>query len=197
MKILTVSDRVEQVFYQNRGSPRFQNLDLILACGDLPPEYLTFLREKLDAPLFYIRGNHDLRLRDDPPAGCVDLDGRVVKVRDLKIMGLEGSRWYNGGPFQYTEGQMRLKAWRLYPRLWLGGVDIIITHAPPRFMGDAEDPCHRGFRVFRKLIENFAPRFFIHGHIHAHFNNDSDRITDINRTRLINAYGHYLLEIPS
>ena len=196
MKVLSVSDRVEQIFYQSPMAPRFKNVDFILACGDLPPEYLTYLTEHLSAPLYFVRGNHDLRIKDDSPAGCININGRIIRHKGIKILGLEGSRWYNGGPFQYTENQMRLKVWRLYPQLWIrAGVDIIITHAPPRFMGDAEDPCHRGFRAFRKLIDRCSPKYFLHGHIHAHFEDDSERLTRVGSTDLINTFGHYMFEI--
>ena len=32
-------------------------------------------------------------------------------------------------------------------------MDIIITHAPPRHIHDAEDQCHRGFESFQHLID--------------------------------------------
>jgi Icc-related predicted phosphoesterase len=74
-------------------------------------------------------------------------------------------------------------------------LDIVITHAPPRGIHDAEDLCHQGFEAFRWLIQKFNPRFFIHGHIHRPFDSDADRVTVVNRTRVINAYGHHLLSI--
>jgi len=84
----------------------------------------------------------------------------------------------------------------LRPTLWRrGGVDIIVTHAPPRFVQDAEDLCHRGFRSFRWLIGKYSPKYFIHGHIHGSFTDPSERVTLINKTKVINTYGHYLLEI--
>ncbi len=107
----------------------------------------------------------------NPLTGCMDLHGQLVEHRGLKLLGLGGSRWYNGGPNQYTEKQMSKMILRLSPKIWWRkGVDIIITHAPPRHIHDAEDLCHRGFRSFNRLIERSAPTYFIHGHIHAAFN---------------------------
>ena len=196
MKILTVSDITVPELSDRIDEPRFRGVDLILGCGDLPPEYLTAIREQLDAPLYYVRGNHDIRYRSAPPVGCVNLHQRRIRFKGLRILGLEGSRWYNGGPIQYREFQMRRMIWRMMPGIWLGGgVDIVITHAPPRHIHDAEDRCHRGFESFVKLIGRFKPSYFIHGHIHAYFSDPSQRVTLIGHTRVINTFGFHLLEV--
>ena len=149
MKILTISDYVEPSLYEQFQAGRFPGINLILACGDLPPEYLTFLVTSFNVPLFYIRGNHDIRIGGYRPKGCIDLDGRLVQYGGLNIMGLEGSHWYNGNPHQYTERQMQRKIGRMLLKIWWRkGVDIIITHAPPRHIHDGEDQCHRGFECF-------------------------------------------------
>jgi uncharacterized protein len=168
----------------------------LISCGDLPPEYLRFLLKAFDVPLFYVRGNHDIRYQSNPPLGCINLHNRVVRHKGLKILGLEGSRWYNGGPNQYTETQMRHLTWRLRPRLWwLGGIDLVVTHAPPRFVHDAEDLCHRGFKTYRRLIQRYAPSHFLHGHIHMNFTDDAQRVTLLGNTRVINCYRHCMVEI--
>jgi Icc-related predicted phosphoesterase len=85
--------------------------------------------------------------------------------------------------------KMRFQLWRHK------GVDLVLTHAPPRYIHDAEDRCHRGFRCFRRLIDKYRPRYFIHGHIHALFADDSERITVVNSTSVVNSYGHFVFEI--
>ncbi|MCP4693734.1 MAG: metallophosphoesterase [Desulfobacterales bacterium] len=196
MKILTVSDRVEPSLYKRFDPEKFQGVDLILSCGDLPPEYLTFLTVSLEAPLYYVRGNHDIRYASSPPDGCMNLHGRLVQFQSIRILGLEGSRWYNGGPCQHHEHEMKRMIKRLRFRLWRSkGVDIVITHAPPRRVHDAEDPCHKGFKSFNRFIDKYAPMYFIHGHIHKLFNDPSRRITIVNETSVINSYGFFLLEI--
>ena len=196
MKLLCVSDIVVPELSGQFKPESFGPLDLVIACGDLPPEYLSSLRHMLNAPLYYVRGNHDIRYESRPPEGCFNLHGRLVRHGPLRLLGLEGSRWYNGGPVQYTEEQMRLMVWRLRPMIWWkGGLNVIVTHAPPRFIHDAEDRCHRGFRVFNKLIQWYAPAYFLHGHIHAQFEDESERITGVGRTQVINCYGYCTLEI--
>jgi uncharacterized protein len=197
MKILAVSDTVvRELLEPVGGTPAIAGIELILACGDLPPEYLSALRHRYDAPLLYVLGNHDLRYGESTPAGCMHIHRRIVKIATLKIVGFSGSRWYNGNINQYTEKQMVRFIRKMRFSLWRNrGIDLVISHAPPRFIKDAEDPCHRGFRVFLEFIEKYQPRYFIHGHIHTMFNNDSERLTMVKSTSVINSYGYYVLEI--
>jgi Icc-related predicted phosphoesterase len=196
MRILSVSDYVVSALYDNFEVERFPKIDLILSCGDLPPEYLSNLYTSFNVPLYYVCGNHDIRYDSKPPGGCIDLNARIIQFQGIKMLGLGGSRWYSGGPHQYTEKEMwktirslRRKIW------WQKGIDIVITHAPPRYIHDAEDQCHRGFKSFRWLIDHYWPNYFIHGHIHAEFNDPAERITRINKTKVVNTYGYYLFEI--
>jgi Icc-related predicted phosphoesterase len=197
MNILIVADTVtEQLLDADGGAPFLQDIDLILSCGDLPPEYLSSLTFRYDIPLMFILGNHDLRYATSPPAGCRNIHQQLVSFGNLKIIGFSGSRWYNGGINQYTESQMSRFISRMRFTLWRNGTpDLVLSHAPPRHINDAEDPCHRGFRGFRKFIDKYNPPYFLHGHIHSLFKNDSERITTVNSTEVINCYGFYVLEI--
>lgn len=196
MRILTVSDRVEPVLSDREAPSRFPGVELILSCGDLPPEYLSFLRAIFGVPLYYVLGNHDIRYESTRPLGCMDLHAKLVRSQGIRLLGLEGSRWYNGGPQQYSDREMKRIIWGLRPKLWIGkGLDIILTHAPPRHIHDEEDQCHRGFRSFRWLVDKYSPRYFIHGHTHALFTDPSERITTLNQTKVINSYGYFIFDI--
>lgn len=197
MKILTVADAIsEQLLDDDRDSPLLAGIDLILSCGDLPPEYLTTLRARFDAPLYYVLGNHDLRYNQAPPVGCRYIHRRFVEHDGIRIAGFSGSRWYNGNLNQFTEREMARFARRMRFSLWRhGGVDVILTHTPPRYINDREDLCHRGFHVFRRLIEKYQPRFFIHGHIHQLFADDSERVSVLGTTQVINCYGYHIFKI--
>jgi Icc-related predicted phosphoesterase len=197
MKILSVSDTViKDLLEPVGGGPAIAGIELILACGDLPPEYLSALKHRYNTPLFYVLGNHDLRYKESPPVGCFHIHRRIVSVGKIRITGFSGSRWYNGNINQYTEKQMIGFVRKMRFALWRRrGVDLVITHAPPRFIHDAEDPCHRGFRVFLEFIEKYQPLYFIHGHIHTLFENDSARLTRVKSTSVINSYGYHVLEI--
>lgn len=195
MKILSVSDKVEKELLIPSPACLPAAPDCILACGDLPPEYLTRLRECHNVPLYYIEGNHDIRYHNSPPVGCTNIHAKIITEQGLKIMGLGGCRWYNGGLNQYSEAEMK----KIVRSLWFKllqfrTVDIIISHAPPRFIHDREDPCHKGFRSFASLIEKQQPAWFVHGHIHAFFNNPAERISRIRKTQVLNSYGFFFFE---
>ena len=197
MKILAVADRVTTMLVEPvLGAVDVADIDLIVSCGDLPPEFLTRLKARFDVPLLYVLGNHDLRYAVSPPLGCQCIDRRIVRHRGLRILGFSGSRWYNGNINQYTEKEMASFIRRLRIALWLSrGVDLVVTHAPPRHIHDAEDRCHKGFKSFNSLIERWRPACLVHGHIHTLFSDDSMRVTTVNSTRVINSYGFCTFEI--
>lgn len=195
MKILSVSDLVDPELIGDNSPLDTASIDLILGCGDLPPEYLSRLRAKYDVPLFYVLGNHDIR-HNAVPHGCDNISRRIVSYDGYSFLGFSGSRWYNGNPNQYREREMRAQIRKLWLSLWrLKRLDVIVTHAPPRYVNDAEDRCHRGFNCYRSFIEKYKPRFFIHGHIHRFFDKPADRISVVDQTQVINSYGYYIFTL--
>lgn len=209
MKILSISDKVEQLLYSPALKRLYGDVDLVLGCGDLPFYYLEFIVTMLGGPVFYVIGNHAnaVRKRYAPeedwqyPGGCTNIDERVVRYKKLLIAGLEGSMRYNNNPhFQYTEREMTAKVWRLVPALLWNRMrygrylDILITHAPPYQIHDREDPCHTGFRVFRTFMKRFRPRYLIHGHVHVYSPTEPTE-SRYHETTVLNTYGHRTLEI--
>lgn len=195
MKILCLADEESKAYWDFFRKERLADIDLILSCGDLKPEYLSFLVTMAHAPLFYVHGNHDERYQTHPPEGCDCIDGKIVEFRGLRILGLGGSPRYRPGPFQYTEADMSRRIRRLTWRL-RRGVDIVVAHAPARDLGDLEDPPHRGFAALRALIERYRPRYFLHGHVHAGYTHAFVRERDHCGTRIINVGPVYILELP-
>jgi len=195
MQVLAVSDIVVEDLVSGTRN-RYPAVDMILGCGDLPPEYLGRLGRRFQAPVFYVRGNHDLRYPHRSLAGCTNLHARVMEHGGLILSGLEGSRWYNGGPAQYRDIEMKRIIRRIKPGLKRSGkIDIIVSHAPPRHVNDRSDRCHKGFKCFHKIIEQHKPRFWLHGHIHAEFKDPAQRITLCGQTQVINCYGYFFLHI--
>lgn len=200
MKILALSD-IELPQMQNLAYLRrtYEEVDLVISCGDLPAAYLDYVTSALNRPLFYVRGNHDENYRLRLPGGD-DLHMRIVRYKGLTFAGLEGSRRYNRGKIQYTEFEManlvlRLGTGMLLRRLFKGhGVDVMITHAPPRHIHDREDRPHMGFRAFRTLIRWFRPRYFLHGHVDI-YDRREETWTDFLGTQVVNVDPVRLLEI--
>ncbi|HSJ56687.1 MAG TPA: metallophosphoesterase [Anaerolineae bacterium] len=209
LKILTVSDKVDEMLYSPAIRRMFADVDLVLGCGDLPFYYMEFIVTMLGGPLFYVIGNHAYAVKNryaprdewEYPKGCENIDGRVVRYRKLLIAGLEGSMRYNRDPdFQYTEREMAWKMWQLAPVLLMNRalhgryLDILVTHAPPAGIHDRSDRCHQGFQAFRTFIDRFRPRYLVHGHIHVY--NPSDPVeTVVGDTTVINTYGYKTIEI--
>ena len=197
MKILVVSDEEDQYLWDFYTPGRLKGIDLILSAGDLKAEYLSFLVTMANRPLLYVHGNHDGSYAQRPPEGCQCIDGKLVTVGGLRILGLGGSALYNGGPHQYTEKQMRRRIHRLRLKLALaGGVDIVLTHAPVRGFGDEDNMTHRGFEAFLPLLDQYQPQYLVHGHIHQRYGANRPRCHQYGKTTIINATGRYILEIP-
>ena len=197
MKILLVSDEEDRFLWDYYTPGRLKGIDLILSAGDLKAEYLSFLVTMANRPLLYVHGNHDGGYAQRPPEGCQCIDGKLVTVGGLRILGLGGSALYNGGPHQYTEKQMRRRIDRLRLKLALtGGVDIVLTHAPVRGFGDEDNMTHRGFEAFLPLLDQYQPRYLVHGHIHQRYGANRPRCYQYNETTIVNATGRYILEFP-
>lgn len=207
MKVLTISDKVIEGLYSEAVKQRFDDVDLVLACGDLPPYYLEFIVTMLNVPLLYVFGNHDQGVHTasgqfkQAPMGCTNVDERVLKVKGLLIGGLEGSmRYSRRSSHQYSEQDMRWKALRMAPALWLNRLrhgrflDILITHAPPYGIHDGSDLCHTGFKTFLRMMDAYRPRYLIHGHVHVYSPHTVIRTTYHN-TQVVNTYGYQVIEV--
>ncbi len=213
IRILAVADEVDQAL----SGPRLKELrpDLILGCGDLPFDYLEYLRAQAEAPLLYVHGNHDPsprgqdisaylpaeypQLSSSSAVGCVNLEDRWEDEVGLRIAGLGGSIRYNDGDNQFTQVEMRIRVRRLIRRTrirrWRDrrSVDVVIAHSPPLDCGDESDGPHRGFAAFHRLIKQLEPKLMLHGHIHPYGKPRPDRV--IGRTRIVNVIPYRLLEI--
>ncbi len=200
MKILSLSDKTISFIYSPQVQNRFQGVDLIIGCGDLPYYYLEYALNALDVPLFFVRGNHDKEIeystagKQSSPAGGVDLHRRMINHKGLLLAGIEGSLRYKPGPFQYTQAEMWSHAFHLVPGLLINHIktgrylDVFVTHAPLKGIHDKQDLCHQGINAFRWLVNVFQPMYFYHGHVHVY---RPGHITEsrLGSTRIINTFG--------
>ncbi|NLK22360.1 MAG: metallophosphoesterase [Epulopiscium sp.] len=194
MKILVVSDKESSYIWDHFDRERFKDIDLILSSGDLKSEYLSFLVTMIKAPLFYIHGNHDGRYAVKEPLGCTAIDDKIVVHNNIRILGLGGSQAYNNGPFQYTEKEMEQRVKKLKRALKKNdGFDILLTHSPAYELGDGDDLCHIGFKVFISLLDKYSPKYFIHGHQHLNYGLQKRYLT-YKDTSIINAYEYHIFE---
>jgi Calcineurin-like phosphoesterase len=213
--VLAVSDEVDEGLWADLGPVRAA--EVVVACGDLPFEYLGYLMNGLDVPLVFVPGNHDpdlsgyrwsragltlragMPVRAPWPDGAVNTDRRIVEVAGLRFAGLGGCRRYSDGPNQYSDRQLARRARALHRQAWWqrrrgrGEVDVLLTHAPPRGVGDGADPPHQGFTALPGLVRALQPTALLHGHVLSYDAATPDR--QLGRTVVRNVTGRHLLDI--
>lgn len=197
MRILVLADQESKSLYDFYKPEKLEGVDLILACGDLPREYLEFFATMTHVPVLYVLGNHDQWHDDRKPGGCRCIEDDIFVYQGVRILGLGGSmRYHPGAMLQYTEAQMRRRIMGLWWKLLHHrGFDILVAHAPAADLHDLPDLPHRGFQCFRALMEQYHPKLFVHGHVHATYGNFK-RTDQYKDTMVVNAYDHYFIEYP-
>jgi Icc-related predicted phosphoesterase len=197
VRILAVSDVESNFIWDHFDPDAFPNIDFIISCGDLKASYLSFIVSMIPAPLFYVHGNHDTDYLRKPPEGCVDIDGRVVSYRGLRIGGLGGCLGNSPEPFQFTEQEMSRRAKRFEGEIKKKrGLDIFVSHAAPLGFGDGDDPFHKGFEAFCALDADHEPRLHFFGHKHLSGSPVNKKaVAKLGNTTLVNATGYRIVDI--
>jgi uncharacterized protein len=199
IRILAVSDEPDPTLDSAVTRRRVGPVDLVIGAGDLEPDYLSFVTDAFDAPLRYIRGNHDVgaawtatrrALLPEPMR-----DGQVVEEAGLRLLGFSGSPVYN-------DRGMQVSALGMWARVILssGAAQrarpvLVVSHAPPRDMNDDHDRAHRGFTAFRWLVDRLEPPLWLHGHTALVRRGIDDRCTKHNGTLFYNCTGATLVEL--
>lgn len=196
MRILLLADEPDLRLWDHLDRRLLENVDLVISCGDLPGEYLSFITCFTNAPVLYVHGNHDDRYAKKPPEGCICIEDTIYNFNGLRILGLGGSMRYKPGGHQYTDREMARRIRKLRLKLWRSkGFDMLIAHAPLRGIGDAEDLCHRGFESLRALVEKYKPAFFVHGHVHKDYDFRFRRERPYGETVIVNAWTSHFIDV--
>lgn len=215
VRILAVADEV--AYSLTPGRIRSLAPDLVVACGDLPWSYLELIASSTNSPVVFVPGNHDPAITpgrqarsgayfhagllvDAPrPHGACNVDTDVIDVAGLRIAGLGGCVRYRPGPHQYTQREYRRRAATLTRRVRRltrtrpGGVDLLLTHAPPLGLGDDDDRPHVGIEALHTVLATLQPRLHLHGHIHPHGRTMPDR--QLGRTTIRNIIPYRVIEL--
>lgn len=196
MRILAVSDEESKGLWDYFAPEKLKGIDLIVSCGDLDANYVSFLATMAHVPVIYVHGNHDEAYDRKPPGGAVCIDDQVFSYHGVRFVGLGGSCRYRPGNWQYTETEMRKRIKRLRGRIdRMGGFDVLVTHAPLRGCGDLSDLPHRGFAAFRDLLDAYAPPLMLHGHVHLSYGANVPREHLYGKTRIVNGFERYVVEL--
>lgn len=196
VKILIIGDHESKLLYDYYDPERLKDIDLIISCGDLRADYLTFFVTLCNVPLLYVKGNHDGKYEVKPPEGCICIEDDIFVYKGIRILGLGGSMEYiPKSPNQYTEQKMRQRVKKMKFKLWQHrGFDILVAHSPAYQINDLEDLPHRGFEIFRTLMEKYEPKFFFHGHVHSNYSRKFKRVDKFEKTTIINAYEYFIVD---
>jgi Icc-related predicted phosphoesterase len=206
MKILAVSDQDVEQMYDLVPQGHFNDVGMIIGCGDLPNEYLEYLVTILNVDLFYVPGNHDQGTNpwstDEWAAGCTNLDLGTARACGLLLAGFGGSiRYRPDGANQYTQTGAFVRAAMLLPKLWRNrlrygkALDVLITHSPPYGIHDDESRAHRGLKAINWLLDYAKPRYHLHGHIHYVQSNIYHDVMRQATTSILNVYPYRVIEI--
>jgi len=199
IRVLAVSDEPDPALDSAVTRERIGSVDLVVGAGDLEPDYLSFLADAFDAPLRYVRGNHDVgaawsatrrTLLPEPMR-----DGQVVDEDGLRLVGFSGSPTYNDRGMQVSALGMWSRVIRSSGAAQRATPVIVVSHAPPRDINDDHDRAHRGFTAFRWLVDRLAPPLWLHGHTALVRRGMDDRCARHNGTLFYNCTGATLIEL--
>jgi hypothetical protein len=203
IRFLAASDVREPALEHRSNREALGSLDGILGCGDLEPEWLTFLADAFDAPLVYVRGNHDrggeweerpLRVPESLPPGRVD------RLAGIAVVGM-------GWPGLSEPGNQRRPwlAWRQALAIASRAIRqrlagrrepfVVISHVPPAGIGDAADLYHQGFGAYRWLLGLIRPPVWVHGHTTTA--SVARLLEQTGTTAVANATGAMLIELQA
>ncbi len=201
IRLLAVSDDVDRALDYAINREKIRRIDAIVGAGDLEPSYLCFLGDAFGAPVAYVRGNHDrggqwVETLVDAPQPLSS--GQLVEVAGITV-----------APFEWP-GLQQDRATRNERRAWLDVLRIsrsllvrrirgrrapvlVLSHAPPRGVGDSSDPYHVGVAAYRGLLERLRPPLWLHGHTTPATVTDwRDRLGD---SMVINVTGSVVVEL--
>ena len=101
MKILLLADEEKRSYWDFFKKEDFEGIDLIISCGDLKAEYLSFIATMTSIPILYVHGNHDDKYEIREPDGCICIEDDIYVHNGIRIMGLGGSQRYKPGKNQF------------------------------------------------------------------------------------------------
>jgi len=198
IRLLAVSDQHDRALEDERSRRALGPIDLILGCGDLDCDDLSFLADGFNAPLVYVLGNHDADARWEAcQAYCPDAI-QSTAVRHETGLSIAGLTWpgRRGPGAPRSERGAWAQALRLAVRR-LGRPEpvIVISHVPPLGAGDMTSPAgyHRGFRGYSWLMGRLRPPLWLHGHTPLAATIDWQ--VERGKTTVVNVTGSVVIEI--
>lgn len=160
MKILAIADRKPDNLKEILANNEF---DLIITLWDLYHFDIKEL-ENVNTSKIWVHWNH-----------CTRWYMNVLWIKDLhlKIFEINGIifwwfewcvRYKPFWEFQYHQDEA-LEMIKSLPK-----VDILISHCPPRWINDNDDPAHYWFDALKEYVNMYSPKAIMHGHTYDYWN---------------------------
>jgi Icc-related predicted phosphoesterase len=166
--------------------------DLLIVAGDFTKRgrreeiaaFDRWLRARPHRHKVVIAGNHDFGMQDLPDrrgliTGATYLEDELVEIGGVRIWGSPWQPRFFDWAFNLDRGEPLRRVWAKIP----DGIDILVTHGPPRGILDVTD---RGEAVgcddLREAVFRVRPKLHVFGHIHEAY---GERMVD--GVRFVNA----------
>lgn len=186
--------------------------DMIIHAGDLTPmgrhrDVVKFLNWYSQLPHKYkilISGNHDFYFQDNDfitisretglsinpkvvtGEQIVYIQDAMIEVEGIKIYGSPWTPTFFHWAFMLDRGESIRQKWNALPE----GMDIIVTHGPPRgILDNNRQNFHAGCDDLLERMKVVKPKYHVFGHMHeGHGVENYDGITYINPSILNDDY---------
>jgi Icc-related predicted phosphoesterase len=181
MKIFLISDT--HAMHDQLIIP--EGIDMIIHAGDSTNykdlarnnnEFLSFIEwfDSLDIKhKILIGGNHDASLTKKyntdfiKEKGIIYLEHEYIEIEGLLLFGSPYTPSYGGWHFMKSRNNM----YKLWDDALVEGIDILITHGPPKGILDLTYDINNtliqvGDSSLRKVVDKVKPKYHVFGHIH-------------------------------
>lgn len=183
MRLVLISDTHNQ-----QSQLALPHGDVLVHAGDFTmrgtePEVAAF-GSWLDAQPFehkvLVAGNHDLLFESEPERARALLPRSVhylldseVTLGGLRFWGAPWQPWFMDWAFNLRRGPELAAKWALIPE----GVDVLITHGPPKGTADRKVSGEEvGCADLAQAMERVQPRLSVFGHIHEGYGVHGHRV---------------------
>lgn len=188
IKILAISDThgtldkdefQEFIKYSN-------DYDIAVMIGDHYTRDIDIIIDNVDkSKLVGLLGNHDYDYLSE--YNVPNINGRIIEVNGLKILGMQGSFKYKSVDFPSFTQEESINFFNNFE-----SVDILISHDTRFNPEKIKDPAHQGLIGITNYIYEKKIPYHIHGHIHDSYHKEL-----VNGTKEISVFGYEMINIKN
>lgn len=171
----------EEHFYEYLKN---KDYDICILVGDHTSRDIEIILNYIDKDKLYgLKGNHDFEYLKN--YNICDINGKIIEVNGVKILGMEGSFKYKPVDFPSFTQEESITFFENKAK-----VDILVSHDKTFDYTKIKDPAHQGLiGITNYIFKNNIP-IHIHGHIHEPYKKEL-----INGTLEYSVFGYELIEL--